>query len=43
MLKIKDTIDLKFLEQFGFEYDSDTERYYKDLLRWLTNDYLFKL
>lgn len=33
MLKIKDTVDLKFLEQFEFEYDSDTERYCKDICK----------
>ena len=31
MLKIKDNVDLKELEKFGFEYDSSTEQYYKDI------------
>lgn len=29
MLKIKDNVDLEFLKQMGFDYDSETEQYYK--------------
>lgn len=31
MLKIKDEVDLKELEKFGFKYDEDTDGYFKDL------------
>jgi hypothetical protein len=31
MLKIKDNVDLKELEKYGFEYDEDVDIYEKDL------------
>lgn len=30
MLKIKDNVDLKELEKFGFKYDEETKMYYKN-------------
>ena len=30
MLKIKDDVDLKELEKFGFKYDEETKMYYKN-------------
>ena len=32
MLKIKDNVDLKELEKFGFEFDEETHCYYKRCL-----------
>lgn len=29
MIKIKDDVDLKILEEFGFEYDKNDERYFR--------------
>lgn len=32
MLKIKDEVDLKELEKFGFKYDEETKMYYKNCI-----------
>lgn len=38
MLKIKDNVDLKELEKFGFKYDEELEIWYKHCIGTLTGN-----